>query len=110
MLGPTVTTTAPEVAPDGTVKMMEVAVHELIVVAAPLSVTWLPETWVLPKFEPVTVTWVPTGPVVADNVLIAGAGAALDPTDTLSNVAVPTVEEPLATARPMYTFDAMVTV
>jgi hypothetical protein len=47
-------------------------------------------------------TWLPTVPVVADVLVMVGPGAAVELTETLSNVAVARDEEfPLATARPM---------
>jgi hypothetical protein len=52
--------------------------------------------------EPVIVTWVPTGPVVGEILEMTGAGAAVELVETLSNVAVPSVEVlPLYTAKPI---------
>ncbi len=42
------------------------------VAATPLNVTVL-LPWVAPKFDPLTVTIVPTGPAVVDRLLISGA-------------------------------------
>ncbi len=42
MLGATETSNGPEVAPVGTVTMIDVPVHELTVMGAPFSVTKLP--------------------------------------------------------------------
>jgi hypothetical protein len=50
-------------------------------------------------------TWLPIEPVVAETLVITGAGAAAEFTETLSNVAVvKAVVLPLFTARPTYTF------
>jgi len=104
MLGATETTSGPEVAPAGIVMVIEVLLQELMVTGAPFSVTRL-----LPCGEPNPVpeitTWLPTGPVVADTLLITGAGAAAEFTETLSKVAVASAEVLLLhTANPMYTF------
>jgi hypothetical protein len=73
MLGATDTTSGPDVAPVGMLIDMDVLLHVLTVTAAPFrSTRLLPWDW--PKPFPVTVTWVPTGPVVADSVVIVGAG------------------------------------
>jgi hypothetical protein len=60
---PTVTTTFPEVAPVGTVTVMLVALQLVGVATVPLNVTVLVPC-VAPKFVPVMVTIVPTGPDV----------------------------------------------
>jgi hypothetical protein len=50
-------------------------------------------------------TWLPIEPVVAETLVITGAGATVEFTETLSNVAVvKAVVLPLFTARPTYTF------
>jgi hypothetical protein len=50
-------------------------------------------------------------PVVAETAVITGAGAAVELTDTLSNVALAKADVVrLLTARPTYTFCAMLTV
>jgi hypothetical protein len=50
-------------------------------------------------------TWLPIEAVVAETLVIAGAGLAAVLTETLSNVAVAElVVEPLVTASPIYTF------
>jgi hypothetical protein len=67
---PTVTTTFPVVAPDGTDVAMLVAVQLVVVAAVPLNVT-VPED---PKFRPVIVTAVPTAPEVGDKLVMLGAG------------------------------------
>ena len=60
---PTVTTTFPVVAPEGTGTTMLVALQLVGVPAVPLKVTVL-VPWVAPKFEPEMVTEVPTTPDV----------------------------------------------
>ena len=51
---------------------------------------------------PVIITWLPTDPVVAETLVIAGAGAVVEVTDTLSKVAVAKVDVlRLLTASPM---------
>jgi hypothetical protein len=110
MLGAIETSSGPDVAPVGIVNVIDVALQELVVTAVPFSNTALPPC-VAPKLAPVIVTWLPTDPVVAETLVITGAGAAVELTDTLSNVAVSRVLLPLLeTANPMYTFDAMVIV
>jgi hypothetical protein len=57
------------------------------------------------------VTCDPTGPVVADTPVIAGAGLEVELTDTLSNVAVARFAVlPFVVTNPTYTFCAMVIV
>jgi len=69
---PTVTTTLPVVAPVGTVATIDVALQLVIVVAVvPLNVTVL-VLCVAPKFVPVIVTDVPTGPEVEDKLVMVG--------------------------------------
>ena len=70
---PTVTTTFPVVAPVGTVTPMLVALQLVVVAAVPPKVTVLVPC-VLPKFVPVIVTAVPTGPEFGFRLTIAGAG------------------------------------
>jgi len=60
---PTVTTTFPVVAPLGTITVMLVAPQLVGVPAVPLNVTVLAPC-VVPKFVPVIITGVPTGPDV----------------------------------------------
>jgi len=69
----TVTTTLPVVAPVGTGTTMLLAVQEPGVAVVPLKVT-LPLPWVEPKFAPVMVTEVPTGPDVGLRLAMLGAG------------------------------------
>jgi hypothetical protein len=100
MLGATETTNGPDVAPVGIVMLMEVALQELIVTGEPSSITTLLPC-VAPILEPVIATWLPIEPVVAETLVITGAGAAAEFTETLSNVAVAkAVVLPLFTARP----------
>ncbi len=68
-----VTTTLPVVAPVGTTATIEVALHVETVAAVPLNFTVL-EPWDEPKFVPVIVTDVPTGPDVGDRLPIEGVG------------------------------------
>ena len=67
---PTITTTFPVVAPVGTDVAMLVAVQVVVVAGVPLNVT-VPED---PKFDPVIVTAVPTGPDVGFRPVIEGGG------------------------------------
>jgi hypothetical protein len=110
MLGATETTIGPDVAPEGMLITIPVAVHELIVTGTSFNKTMLfpCET---PNPEPKIVISLPTRAVVADSEVITAAGETVELTDTLSNVAVPRVVLlPLATTKPTYTFGAMVTV
>ena len=61
VMPPTVTTTLPVVAPEGTGTTMLVALQLVGVAAMPLNVTVL-DPCEAPKFVPVMVTDVPTGP------------------------------------------------
>jgi hypothetical protein len=67
----TVTTTFPVVAPVGTDVTMLVALQLVVVAVVPLNVTVLVPC-VDPKFVPVIVTAVPTGPEVGDRLVILG--------------------------------------
>lgn len=67
----TVTTTFPVVAPAGTGTVTLVEDHAVGVVAVPLNVTVLVPC-VEPKFVPVMVTEVPTGPAVGFKLVIDG--------------------------------------
>jgi hypothetical protein len=112
MLGATDTTIGPEVAPVGIVITINALLQVLIVTGVPFKFTKLPPCEA-PNPEPEIITWLPTGPVVANRLVITGAGKP-DPgalIDTLSNVAVARLELlSLLTASPMYTFCAIVTV
>jgi hypothetical protein len=108
--GATETSNGPVVAPAGMVIVIDVLLHALIVTAEPFNRTALPPC-VPPNPVPEITTWLPIDPVVADTPVITGAGAATELTDTLSNVAV--AKEAmvrLLTAKPTYTFTAMLTV
>ena len=72
---PTVTTTLPVVAPLGTVAAMLVALQLVTLAAVPLKVTVL-LPWLVPKFVPVIVTAVPTGPELGARAVMLGE---LDP-------------------------------
>ena len=110
MLGATDTSKGPVVAPDGMMIVSDVALQLLMVAATPFSSTVLPPC-VAPKPDPPITIWLPTDPVVADTLVIAGAGAEAEFTDTLSNVAVPVDEVVrLLTAKPTYALVAMLTV
>ncbi len=87
MPGATDTTNGPEVAPAGIVMLMDVAPHKLTVACVPFSSTTLLPC-VAPKPVPVITTWLPINPVVAETLVITGAGAAAVLTETLSKVAV----------------------
>ncbi len=63
----------PVVAPLGTGATMEVALQLVGVAVVPLNFTVL-VPWVAPKFVPVIVTDVPTGPEVGDKLVMFGAG------------------------------------
>jgi len=69
---PTVTTTFPVVAPDGTDVTRPVALQLVTVAVVPLNLTELAPC-VDPKFVPVIVTAVPTGPELVDKLEIDGA-------------------------------------
>src|SRR5215475_1033148 len=69
---PTVTTTAPVVAPVGTFTTMLVADQLVGVAVVPLNLTVLVPC-VAPKFVPVIVTDVATGPLVGDRLVMLGA-------------------------------------
>src|ERR1700726_3548593 len=75
MLGATETSNGPEVAPAGMVMVIDVALQRLIVTAAPFSRTALPPCDA-PNPVPEITTWLPIEPVVAETVVITGAGAA----------------------------------
>ena len=81
---PTVTTTFPVVAPDGTTVTIIVEFQLLVVAVVPLNVT-VPED---PKFVPVIVTVVPIAPEVGFRLVIEGGGGATVPIVIVS-VALP---------------------
>src|SRR5258708_37847998 len=107
MLGAMDTSKSPEVAPGGIVIVMDVPLQVLIVTAAPFSRTALPP-WEAPKPEPEITTWLPIDPVVAETVVMTGAGAAAELTHTPSNAAGAKADvRGLLAASPRYTFCAM---
>jgi hypothetical protein len=60
---------------------------------------------------PEITTWLPVDPLVADTLLITGAGADAELIDTLSKAAVANAEVlPLVTAKPTFTLCAIVIV
>jgi hypothetical protein len=68
----TTTGMAPSETDDGTGALIEVALHKVGAPTTPPKVTVL-LPWVDPKLAPVIVTDVPTGPVVGERLVIAGA-------------------------------------
>jgi hypothetical protein len=70
---PTVTTTIPVVAPLGTEVTIVVALQLDTVAAVPLKVIVL-EPWLAPKFAPVMVRGVPTGPELTERLVMLGVG------------------------------------
>jgi hypothetical protein len=102
----TVTTTFPVVAPLGTVVPMLVVLQLVTVAAVPLKLTVL-VPWEDPKFEPVIVTAVPTGPDVGDRLVMLGAtGAAF--TVKVAAVLVMFPTELLTTTRNVAPLSALV--
>src|SRR5207247_966684 len=73
----------PVVAPLRTGTTIEVVLQLVGVAATPLNVTVL-DPWVAPKFAPVIVTDVPTGPEVGDRVVIEGGGITVNETPLLA--------------------------
>jgi hypothetical protein len=107
MLGATETSKGPVVAPAEIVITIDALDHELTVIGALFSVTKLPPCEA-PKPVPVISTWLPIDPVVAETLVITGARAAVELTETLSKVAVTRAEfVSLVTANPTKTFCAM---
>ena len=106
-LEPTATAKSPEVVPDAIVKVIEDSFQELIVCEVPLMSTRLLPC-VVPKPLPLTTTWLPIEPVVADIPVIMGADDKLEVMATLSNVAVarPGLTSAV-TASPMQTDEAI---
>ena len=102
---PTVTTTLPVVAPAGTFTTMLLALQLVAVPAlVPLNVTVL-DPWLAPKFAPVIVTGVPTGPEVGETLVILGATVTVKLTPPLANP--PTVTTTLPVVAPAGTFTTM---
>jgi|SRR5437867_8522073 len=110
MPGARETTKGPVVAPDGTVAVIDVALHALTVAALSLNKTTpFPEE--APKPVPEITTWPPIDPVVAETLVMAGAGFVAVVIEKLSMLPVykaPVL--PLLTASPTYTFCAMLMV
>ena len=75
---PTVTTTDPVVAPEGTIVTMVVALQLVGAAAVPLNVTVL-VPWVAPNVVPLIVTESPTTPEVGDRLLIFGPTVKVTP-------------------------------
>ena len=100
MVGATHTTKGPEVAAAGMLMVIEVAFQETTVVATSFRKTAL--LLCGPKPEPEMTTCVPLPPDVGEMLVIEGAGAATELTETLSKEAVATAELLLALqANPM---------
>jgi hypothetical protein len=87
MLGATETAMYPDVAAVGIVMVMEVLLQELIVTGLSFKSTKLPLSEA-PKPVPEITTSLPIDPVVAETLVMTGAGNAVELIDTLSNVAV----------------------
>jgi hypothetical protein len=108
---PTVTTTLPVVAPDGTGTAMLVADQLVGVAVVPLNFTVLVPC-VAPKFVPVIVTDVPTAPVVGDKLVMLGgtltvnASPLLTPPSTVTTT-LPVVA-PVGTGTTMLVADQLV--
>src|SRR5256712_8575946 len=80
---PTLTTTLPVVAPVGTGTTMLVAAHVVGVAVEPLKVTVLVPL-VAPKFVPVIVTDVATGPLVGARLVMLGGVPTVNETPLLA--------------------------
>jgi hypothetical protein len=103
---PTVTTMFPVVAAAGTGTTMLVADQLVGVAVVPLKVTVL-VPWVAPKFVPVRVTDVPTGPLVGARLVMLGAVA--DTVNTTPLLATPpTVTTTLPVVAPTGTSATMI--
>jgi hypothetical protein len=100
-----VTTTLPVVAPAGTGTAILVADQLVGVAAVPLNVTVLLPS-VAPKFVPVIVTAVPTGPLVGDTLVRLGAIVMVYDSALLARP--PTVTTTLPVVAPVGTGTAMV--
>src|SRR6516225_2452772 len=93
---PTVTTTLPVVAPDGTGTTMLVADQLVGVAVVPLNVTVLVPC-VAPKFVPAIVTDVATGPLVGDRLVMLGATVTVKLTPLLARPPTVTTTLPVVT-------------
>ncbi len=104
---PTVTTTLPVVAPAGTGTTMLVADQLVGVAVVPLNVTVL-VPFVAPKFVPVIVTDVPTGPLVGVRLVTVGAVAVVVTVNVIALLAAPpTVTTTLPVVAPAGTGTVM---
>jgi hypothetical protein len=107
----TVTTTLPVVAPLGTGTAMLVADQLVGVAVVPLNVTVL-VPWVAPKFVPVIVTDVPTGPLVGERFVIVGGTVTVNDDPLLARPPTVTttlpVVAPVGTAATMLVADQLV--
>ena len=92
---PTVTTTLPVVAPDGTGTVIELELQIVGVAAVPLKVTLL-VPWLEPKLVPAIVTDVPTAPDVTDRLVMLGTTVKV----TLLLASPPTVTTTLPVVAP----------
>jgi hypothetical protein len=101
---PTVATTAPVVAPAGTGVTMLVADHDVGVAVVPLNFTVLVPC-VAPKFVPLIVTVVPTGPLVGDRLRIVGVPVTVNSEPLLA--VPPTVTTTLPVVVPLGTSATM---
>lgn len=90
----TVTTTEPVVAPTGTVAVMPASLQFVAVAAVPLNATVL-VPWLEPKFDPLMVTAVPTGPDAGDKLVIEGGTVTVKLTPLLAKPPTVTTTEPV---------------
>src|SRR5439155_10968986 len=90
---PTVTTMLPVVAPAGTGTTMLVPDQLVGVAVVPLNVTVL-VPWAAPKFVPVIVTDVPTGPLVGARLVMLGPAITVNVTALLATPATVTTTLP----------------
>jgi hypothetical protein len=93
----TVTTTLPVDAPDGTGTTILVADQVVGVAVVPLNFTVL-EPCVAPKFVPVTVTGVPTAPLVGDRLVMLGGGVTVNVRPLLARLLTVTTTLPVVAA------------
>jgi hypothetical protein len=100
----TVTTTLPLVAAAGTVTVMLIELQTLATAEVPLNVTVL-ELWVAPKFVPVIVMDVPTGPEVWLRLVMLGGGITVKGDPLLA--CPPTVTTTFPVVAPAGTFATM---
>src|SRR5439155_3770780 len=108
---PTVTMTVPVVAPTGTGTTRLVADQLVGVAVVPLNVTVL-VPWAAPKFVPVIVTDVPTGPLVGARLVMLGPAITVNVTALLATPATVTttlpVVAPAGTGTTMLVADQLV--